>query len=222
MIDFSSTRQTHRYKGRPDELGMSDIEASYLEDLYNKTDVVFEWGSGWSTLYFKDFVRKYYSVEHDKSWYNLISNEIWKSSDENTELYFKSPHEIKFEKQYDDVAKIILKEWSEESISRPPSKFEVESYEEDGKWYYKGRSGLDWHCFIDYLNVIETTNEKRFDVIMVDGRVRPFCAFKAKDYMDEKSILLMHDFTVRPWNHSILEWFELEKTVDTIGVLRKK
>ena len=221
-VEFAVTRKAHRLKGRPEELGMSDAEATYLEKLYNKDDIVFEWGSGWSTVYFKDLVKSYYSAEHDNKWCNLVFSELMGATKQNVEMFFKPPHDIKFDKQFDDVAHILLKEWSTESVSRPPPEFEVESYEEDGIWYYKGRSGLDWHCFIDYLNTIEEANEERFDKVVVDGRVRPFCAFKAIEYMDENSTLIVHDFTTRPWNHSILEWFDLTDTAGTFGVFKKK
>ena len=43
-----------------------------LKHLYY-TDTMLEWGSGGSTLYFSQFVKNYYSIEHDKEWYGNIS-----------------------------------------------------------------------------------------------------------------------------------------------------
>lgn len=35
-----------------------------------------EWGTGYSTLWYSQFVSKYYSIEHDATWYNTIHSNI--------------------------------------------------------------------------------------------------------------------------------------------------
>mmetsp|Transcript_7990 Transcript_7990/g.14820 ORF Transcript_7990/g.14820 Transcript_7990/m.14820 type:complete len:323 (+) Transcript_7990:168-1136(+) len=45
-----------------------------------------------------------------------------------------------------------------------------------------------------YVGAIERTGEKRFDFVFVDGRYRVGCALNALNYIDEKSIVVMHDF----------------------------
>lgn len=48
----------------------------YLKDLI-KTDMkVFEFGSGGSTKFFASRVKEIYSVEHDKTWFDLVNEEI--------------------------------------------------------------------------------------------------------------------------------------------------
>lgn len=56
--------------------GLSVKESKKIESFLKfgyKDKIMLEWGSGGSTLYFSDFVNKYYSIEHNKKWYNKIN-----------------------------------------------------------------------------------------------------------------------------------------------------
>lgn len=55
---------------------MSDIEIETISKYLKKDDIMLEWGSGGSTNYFPQFVKEYYSIEHDPTWYGEISKEI--------------------------------------------------------------------------------------------------------------------------------------------------
>ena len=45
----------------------------------NKNMTIFEYGSGSSTLFFEDYFTNIYSVEHDESWFKVISKHIKKA-----------------------------------------------------------------------------------------------------------------------------------------------
>lgn len=47
---------------------MSPNEIALIESYLEPTDVMMEWGSGRSTLWYSQFVKEYYSIEHDKGW----------------------------------------------------------------------------------------------------------------------------------------------------------
>ena len=47
---------------------MSLQEISIVETHLDPNDTMLEWGSGYSTLWFSQFVREYYSIEHDEGW----------------------------------------------------------------------------------------------------------------------------------------------------------
>lgn len=47
-------------------------EYKFIEKFLNKNDVLLEWGSGNSTLYWSGLVKKIISIEHDKNWINHI------------------------------------------------------------------------------------------------------------------------------------------------------
>jgi len=49
----------------------------YLNNLDLSDLKVFEYGSGFSTLYWSKRCKYVVSVEHDEEWFNLISEKIW-------------------------------------------------------------------------------------------------------------------------------------------------
>lgn len=53
---------------------MSPKEKNFILAFLKKEDVMLEWGSGGSTLELSKHVKKYYSIEHDKVWYEKIKN----------------------------------------------------------------------------------------------------------------------------------------------------
>ena len=75
-------------------------------------------------------------------------------------------------------------------------------------------------CFGKFNNV-------KFDVILVDGRVRPQCAYQALLLLKRDGVLLMHDFETyiayhRPYYRIIMRWYELLHIEDKVGVFRIK
>ena len=56
----------------------------FIKDRLNKTQKVFEYGSGSSTLFYAQRVAKVVSVEHDENWYNKIRS----SKPQNAEMIF--------------------------------------------------------------------------------------------------------------------------------------
>lgn len=49
---------------------MTQNEQIVIRSFLNKEQSMLEWGSGASTLWFHRYVDQYYSIEHDKAWYN--------------------------------------------------------------------------------------------------------------------------------------------------------
>lgn len=64
-------------------------EIKFIEKFLNKNDSMLEWGSGGSTVYFCQFVKEYYSIEHDKKWFDRV-NDVLPS---NVKYYFVPPDE---------------------------------------------------------------------------------------------------------------------------------
>lgn len=46
---------------------------TFLKERLKKDMILFEYGSGYSTLFFADYVREVYSVEYDEVWYKKIN-----------------------------------------------------------------------------------------------------------------------------------------------------
>jgi hypothetical protein len=58
---------------------MSTQERDIIRSYLTKSHTMLEYGSGYSTLHFAQFVRAYYSIEHDRGWYNLTKTLINRS-----------------------------------------------------------------------------------------------------------------------------------------------
>lgn len=67
---------------------MSDQDIRLILKYLKKDDIMLEWGSGGSTLYFSKFVKEYYSIESNEKWYN----KILKEKDENVSMFFCPPN----------------------------------------------------------------------------------------------------------------------------------
>ena len=58
------------------ETWMHHDEKQLILDCLNNNMTMLEWGSGGSTLEFSSLVKKYYSIEHNKEWYDFISEKL--------------------------------------------------------------------------------------------------------------------------------------------------
>ena len=60
------------------------------------------------------------------------------------------------------------------------------------------------------------------DVVLVDGRARVACALTALPLLSAQGVVVIHDFTWRPYYNAVLEAFERVQTVGTLVVLRPR
>lgn len=150
-------------------------EISCVVSYLDKNSIMLEWGAGGSTVYFPKFVKKYYSIEHDKDFFLQVKDRIEK---------FK-----RYDNVYMNLAKVK----------------KVDKYPYCDDIFYK-----------NYINYIEKFGEKRFDAILIDGRSRKACALAALKYMDEKSVLFIHDYY-----HNLDTLYGLEEYFDIIKSIGK-
>lgn len=82
------------------------------------------------------------------------------------------------------------------------------------------------HQFETYINYIDTMGISKYDCILIDGRGRGWCAEKALNYIDENSIVFIHDYFNRPSYFIVETWYEkideVRNTQQTLVVLKKK
>lgn len=107
----------------------------FLIERLNKEMIVFEFGSGNSTLFFADRVREIYSVEHDTGWFE----KVLKSLPSNSHLHL------------------------------------VESKTSQS-----------------YLEPIRSEN-KKYDIIIVDGIFRNECMVESLKHLSENGIIILDD-----------------------------
>jgi hypothetical protein len=131
-----------------DEVPWITFEAKkWLSTFLTKDMVVFEWGSGGSTIYISKRVKRLISVEHDPEWYNKVQKAIKDNGISNCEYLLKEPS--------------LLSD-SEQNFQDP-------------KYYLSGLSNYKGMSFETYVKVIDSFPDETFDLVIVDGRARPSC-----------------------------------------------
>ncbi len=55
---------------------MDAKEMKLITEVLTDDTIMLEWGSGGSTLHFSSMVEKYYSIEHNKEWYEKINSQL--------------------------------------------------------------------------------------------------------------------------------------------------
>jgi protein O-GlcNAc transferase len=157
---------------------MSESEIQTIVKYLKKDDVMLEWGSGGSTNYFPQFVKEYYSIEHDQNWFNEISQDL--------------PSNVK----YNFVG-------LDQPLTDPTQKQQIQTY----------------------IDFVDTLGLKKIDKVLIDGRGRGWCAEKVVSYLDENSIIFMHDYWQRPSYHIVEQWFDVIdyiKDGQSLAVLKLK
>ena len=84
----------------------------------------------------------------------------------------------------------------------------------------------EYNQFKKYINYIDKIGISKYDIILIDGRARQWCAEKALKYIDSNSIIFIHDYFNRDRYKIIEKWYNImdgiEDTEQTIVALRSK
>lgn len=73
-----------------------------------------------------------------------------------------------------------------------------------------------------YVNSIDNLNVKSLDMVLVDGRFRLQCALKLLPFLENDSILLLHDFWIRKPYHEVLKYYDVIGYARSVVALQKK
>lgn len=71
---------------------MHSYEYEFIAKYLTPDDILLEWGSGNSTIYFSGLVKKLISVEHDDRWYKKIKKVVEQLEIDNVEQYNINAH----------------------------------------------------------------------------------------------------------------------------------
>jgi hypothetical protein len=117
----------------------------FLNKNLSKTDKVFEYGMGGSTVFFAEKVEHVFSVEHDSEWYSLVLDKI------NTNR----------------VKNVTTACIESEGLMQNSSATAASDYQS-----YLSSHGL---LFQKYVCSINNYQDNFFDLVSIDGRARPSC-----------------------------------------------
>jgi hypothetical protein len=135
----------------------------FLKKNVTKKSIVFEYGSGGSTVFFAERADKVISVEHDSSWYEKLSSNI--QTKKNIELVLITPS-----LQNPEV--------------RDPS---------SGDSYISSADAYNGYSFFKYASYIDKYPDNHFDVILIDGRARPSCLKHAVPKIKKGGYIILDD-----------------------------
>lgn len=143
---------------------------SFLKDILDSEHKVFEYGSGYSTLFFKNKVAELYTVEHDSEWAKKL---IEHRNDLEIHVVPEGAgvHPLALEK-----VKIFAEEFP--------------TYRSNNK-EHDTMHGLNNVDFLGYASEIYEKPHGYFDIIVVDGMARALSAFLAAEMIKEDGIIIL-------------------------------
>ena len=177
----------------------ADIHPKELELIFSYLDkdkVMLEYGCGGSTTIFPPYVKKYYSIEHNLDWFWAVQQEIYNDKIDNVEIHLCDiPKGLptKREEFWDKYDENLL--YAQEHLNTNITQLTDCVYPRDR---------YVWSEYIDYVDKIGVDH---FDVVFIDGRARTDCAYKILNYIDESSIVFIHDFWPRPEYHKVFDYY---------------
>lgn len=137
----------------------------FLEKILRKEDRVFEFGSGGSTVFLSKRAGELTSVEHDREWYAKVESRINQLGIKNCRLLCVEP------------------EPARGPGADPDDPEACASHSEA----YKGVS------FKSYSRAIDSYPNDYFDLVLVDGRVRPSCVERSAEKVRPGGYLMLDD-----------------------------
>ncbi len=117
----------------------------YLDERLRPDSVVFEYGSGGSTLWFAERVRHVTSIEHDADWHARVVREAERAGIKNCTFVLREPSP-----------------WTTSEDGSPNKRAE----------YSSPRTP---RSFEDYVRACEAFPDETFDLVLVDGTNRSAC-----------------------------------------------
>jgi|TARA_B100000131_G_scaffold102740_1_gene99743 hypothetical protein len=177
----------------------ADIHPKELELIFSYLDkdkVMLEYGCGGSTTIFPPYVKKYYSIEHNLDWFWAVQQELYNDKIDNVEIHLCDiPKGLptKREEFWDKYDENLL--YAQEHLNTNITQLTDCVYPRDR---------YVWSEYIDYVDKIGVDH---FDVVFIDGRARTDCAYKILNYIDESSIVFIHDFWPRPEYHKVFDYY---------------
>lgn len=136
----------------------------FLTEISAPETIVFEWGSGGSTLFFSKRCHHVTSVEHDAKWSDFLKERLELLSVNNVD--------------YREIPGEVIADWKERDYRNPDHFISND----------KGSSGLS---FERYVKAIDAFPKDYFDIVVVDGRVRNCCVKRAIARVKEGGYLVV-------------------------------
>jgi predicted O-methyltransferase YrrM len=150
-----------------------------LEKWLRPSDKVFEYGSGYSSLWFAKRVAEVKSVEHDSLWVTKLHASPDRNRDTipNHHLALILPHQQATDDQLSIVDQYPFNQWEKEK----------NLYSNRLAW----EDGYIEQPFLAYALEITKYPQAYFDVVFVDGMARRLCLWLAAQYVNPQGCIIL-------------------------------
>ncbi len=122
----------------------------FVESILTPGALVFEYGSGGSTLFYSKRAKRVVSIEHDANWANSV--ELALSGFENCERRLIPPQKAS-------------------AFNDSPN---------DPRGYCSSDEQYKGYSFREYVSSVDSFPDQYFDIVAIDGRARPSCILHAR------------------------------------------
>ncbi len=149
-----------------DELPWLTFSAiDFLQNQASPKSKIFEFGGGGSTLFFCKNVAQVATVEHDKDWFEALTETITNKGYTNWQGFFVTPEEV-------------IPNGSARHPNNPDD-------------FLSGAPSLVNLSFEKYAKSINSFPDNYFDIILVDGRARPSCFKQAIPHLKIDGLMVI-------------------------------
>lgn len=170
------------YPGRPWTTPASIL---FFEKALNKDMIGLEYGSGRSTLYFAQKLKKLVSIEHYQGWQNKVKKELEVKEINNVDYF------------------LILKENTPDAIEDIDTELD------------KLEGSEPRNDFVNYYNKVNEYPDGYFDFILIDGRARVKCGLNAMKKVKSGGIFVLDNSERKryaPLRNALKDWPQVNTT----------
>lgn len=161
---------------------------SFLKDVLSKETKVFEYGSGYSTIFFNQYVGETVSIEHDNEWFNKVKETV-----PNAKIHLVNKND-----PVHPGALHVVNHFTETF-----HQIRSEDVNHDAK------HGLINNEFAGYASMIYNYPKGYFDVIVLDGMARALSGVLAVERARDDTLIVL-DNSDR-WQYNPLQKYLSEK-----------
>lgn len=156
---------------------------NFLKKVLQPAMVVFEYGSGGSTLFWAKHATEVVSIEHDRLWYDRMAIEF-------------------LNRRIGNVQYILAEAEDDETTS-------TKSYT-NPRHYVSEDPNFTKKNFERYVKQIEHFPDQSFDIIIIDGRARPSCILHSLSKLKKDGYLVVdnseRNYYLSPFQFNTSDW----------------
>jgi hypothetical protein len=240
---YHGDKSQRRYNSRYQVLWQNDFDP--VIDIEKNSDGVWAWATKKTGL--ADGVKKYFQVRNedadppqevkaeDVAFMTPDETILWKKAlaSANRYLEFGAGKSTVAATKFKNISHIDSVESHKEFAQHVEQVTEIQQAKANGRlklhvidigetesWGYPKDFARQSH-WRDYPEVVHRLDGP-WDTVLIDGRFRVACAMNVLLCVNRETVILIHDFWNRNAYHVLLNFVDIEASVDTLGVFRKR